>query len=114
MDFLESVETIISKLKDICAPVTHAYFTSYVHDDDFRVLKEKNVPLFRNFLDAADAVCPGLQRVSLQTGGKVCFLFYSSSVDGWKGWWELMLMNVVLWGASRSSEGAFGGVVPAL
>ncbi|GFN11701.1 hypothetical protein AtubIFM56815_009240 [Aspergillus tubingensis] len=70
VDFLESVETIISKLKDICAPVTHAYFTSYVHDDDFRVLKEKNVPLFRNFLDAVDAVCPGLQRVSLQTGGK--------------------------------------------
>ncbi|RAK89220.1 NAD-dependent epimerase/dehydratase [Aspergillus costaricaensis CBS 115574] len=70
VDFLESVETIISKLKDICAPVTHAYFTSYVHDDDFRVLREKNVPLFRNFLDAVDAVCPGLQRVSLQTGGK--------------------------------------------
>ncbi|GAQ45726.1 hypothetical protein AtubIFM61612_010506 [Aspergillus tubingensis] len=70
VDFLESLETIISKLKDICAPVTHAYFTSYVHDDDFRVLREKNVPLFRNFLDAVDAVCPGLQRVSLQTGGK--------------------------------------------
>ncbi|BCS02836.1 SDR family oxidoreductase [Aspergillus luchuensis] len=70
VDFLESVETIISKLKDICAPVTHAYFTSYVHDDDFRVLREKNVPLFRNFLDAVDAACPGLQRVSLQTGGK--------------------------------------------
>ncbi|GCB21624.1 uncharacterized protein C757.02c [Aspergillus awamori] len=70
VDFLESVETIISKIKDICAPVTHAYFTSYVHDDDFRVLREKNVPLFRNFLDAVDAVCPALRRVSLQTGGK--------------------------------------------
>ncbi|GLA42693.1 hypothetical protein AnigIFM63309_011240 [Aspergillus niger] len=70
VDFLESVETIVSKIKDICAPVTHAYFTSYVHDDDFRVLREKNVPLFRNFLDAVDAVCPALRRVSLQTGGK--------------------------------------------
>ncbi|KAI3007399.1 hypothetical protein CBS147346_3208 [Aspergillus niger] len=70
VDFLESVETIITKIKDICAPVTHAYFTSYVHDDDFRVLREKNVPLFRNFLDAVDAVCPALRRVSLQTGGK--------------------------------------------
>ncbi|GKZ73321.1 hypothetical protein AnigIFM50267_010004 [Aspergillus niger] len=70
VDFLESVETIISKIKDICVPVTHAYFTSYVHDDDFRVLREKNVPLFRNFLDAVDAVCPALRRVSLQTGGK--------------------------------------------
>ncbi|EHA25443.1 hypothetical protein ASPNIDRAFT_186699 [Aspergillus niger ATCC 1015] len=70
VDFLESVETIVSKIKDICAPVTHAYFTSYVHDNDFKVLKEKNVPLFRNFLDAVDAVCPALRRVSLQTGGK--------------------------------------------
>ncbi|RDH30338.1 hypothetical protein BDQ94DRAFT_161388 [Aspergillus welwitschiae] len=70
VDFLEPVETIITKIKDICAPVTHAYFTSYVHDDDFRVLREKNVPLFRNFLDAVDAVCPALRRVSLQTGGK--------------------------------------------
>lgn len=86
VDFLESVETIISKLKDICAPVTHAYFTSYVHDDDFRVLREKNVPLFRNFLDAVDAACPGLQRVSLQTGGKVCFSFWSFPVDNWKQW----------------------------
>ncbi|OJJ70048.1 hypothetical protein ASPBRDRAFT_208735 [Aspergillus brasiliensis CBS 101740] len=70
VDFLEPVETIIAKIKEICAPVTHAYFTSYVHDDDFRVLREKNVPLFRNFLDAVDAVCPALRRVSLQTGGK--------------------------------------------
>ncbi|KAI2860285.1 hypothetical protein CBS147321_10802 [Aspergillus niger] len=62
VDFLESVETIVSKIKDICAPVTHAYFTSYVHDNDFKVLKEKNVPLFRNFLDAVDAVCPALRR----------------------------------------------------
>lgn len=85
VDFLESVETIISKIKDICSPVTHAYFTSYVHDDDFRVLREKNVPLFRNFLDAVDAVCPALRRVSLQTGGKVCFLYVMVFFGGeWK------------------------------
>lgn len=71
IDFLEPAEAIGSKLKDICADVTHAFFTSYVHDDDFKVLKEKNIPLFRNFLDAIDAVCPKLQRVCLQTGGKV-------------------------------------------
>ncbi|KAG2421071.1 hypothetical protein HFD88_000687 [Aspergillus terreus] len=70
IDFLEPAEAIGSKLKDICADVTHAFFTSYVHDDDFKVLKEKNIPLFRNFLDAIDAVCPKLQRVCLQTGGK--------------------------------------------
>ncbi|PYI15340.1 NAD-dependent epimerase/dehydratase [Aspergillus violaceofuscus CBS 115571] len=69
-DFLQPVAKLIAQLEDICAPVTHAFFTSYVHDDDFRVLKDKNIPLFRNFLDAVDAVCPALQRVSLQTGGK--------------------------------------------
>lgn len=73
IDFLSPIEEIIPKLKDTCADVTHAYFTSYVHNDDFRVLKEKNIPLFRNFMDAVDAVCPVLQRVSLQTGGKVIF-----------------------------------------
>ncbi|PYI03429.1 hypothetical protein BO78DRAFT_322689, partial [Aspergillus sclerotiicarbonarius CBS 121057] len=70
VDFLSPVETITAKLQRICAPVTHAFFTSYVHDDDFRLLREKNVPLFRNFLDAVDVVCPALERVCLQTGGK--------------------------------------------
>ncbi|PKX88822.1 SDR family oxidoreductase [Aspergillus novofumigatus IBT 16806] len=54
LDFLAPLEKIIAKMKDICAPVTHAFFTSYVHNDDFRVLREKNVPLFHNFLDALD------------------------------------------------------------
>ncbi|KAL2833076.1 hypothetical protein BJY01DRAFT_260023 [Aspergillus pseudoustus] len=70
IDFLEPVETITAKLKDICAEVTHTFFTSYVHNDDFKLLREQNVPLFRNFLDAVDLVCPKLQRVCLQTGGK--------------------------------------------
>ncbi|KAI9923925.1 hypothetical protein ASPWEDRAFT_436420 [Aspergillus wentii DTO 134E9] len=70
VDFLDPLETIVDELKDICKDVTHAYFTSYVHHNDFRVLKEKNVPLFRNFIDAMDTVCPDLQRVCLQTGGK--------------------------------------------
>ncbi|KAJ5704024.1 NAD-dependent epimerase/dehydratase [Penicillium malachiteum] len=70
VDFLDPVETIIAKLEDICADVTHTFFTSYVHHDDFRVLRDKNVPLFRNFLDAVDSACPNLQRVCLQTGGK--------------------------------------------
>ncbi|KAJ5711862.1 hypothetical protein N7488_006018 [Penicillium malachiteum] len=70
VDFLDSVEIIIAKLEDICADVTHTFFTSYVHHDDFRVLRDKNVPLFHNFLDAVDTACPNLQRVCLQTGGK--------------------------------------------
>ncbi|KAF4222005.1 hypothetical protein CNMCM5878_007557 [Aspergillus fumigatiaffinis] len=70
VDFLDPVEKIIAKLKDICVDTTHAFFTSYVHNDDFELLRDQNVPLFRNFLDAVDTVCPKLQRVCLQTGGK--------------------------------------------
>ncbi|KAL2786973.1 hypothetical protein BJX66DRAFT_328211 [Aspergillus keveii] len=70
VDFLQPVEVISAKLRDICAEVTHTFFTSYVHNDDFKVLREKNIPLFRNFLDVVDAMCPKLERVCLQTGGK--------------------------------------------
>ncbi|KAI9037295.1 SDR family oxidoreductase [Aspergillus affinis] len=70
LDFLEPKETIVRKMKAICSDVTHAYFTSYIHNNDFFKLAEKNCPLFRNFLEAIDTVCPSLERVCLQTGGK--------------------------------------------
>lgn len=72
IDFLEPLDTIINKLRRVCKDVTHAYFTSYVHVAEFGSLRDKNVPLFQNFLQAIDAVAPTLQRVSLQTGCKVC------------------------------------------
>lgn len=71
IDFLKPVETIVKVIKTICKDVTHAYFTSYVHSMVFSTLAEKNCPLFRNFLDAVDSACPKLERVCLQTGGKV-------------------------------------------
>ncbi|KAJ5955138.1 nucleoside-diphosphate-sugar epimerase GsfE [Penicillium viridicatum] len=70
LDFLEPKETLVRKMKAICSDVTHAYFTSYIHNNDFFKLPEKNCPLFRNFLEATDTVCPSLERVCLQTGGK--------------------------------------------
>ncbi|GIZ43046.1 hypothetical protein CKM354_000629000 [Cercospora kikuchii] len=71
LDFLEPVETTIQKMFTYCRDVTHAFFTSYVHTDDFTRLAELNVPLFENFLTAIDTVAGGnLQRVCLQTGGK--------------------------------------------
>ncbi|KAJ5765253.1 hypothetical protein N7520_004812 [Penicillium odoratum] len=70
IDFLDTVENIMAIMADRCIDVTHAFFTSYVHSDDFKLLRDKNVPLFRNFLDATDAACSKLLRVSLQTGGK--------------------------------------------
>lgn len=72
VDFLASIDTIVHTLTPFCKGVTHAYFTSYVHTDDFGKLRDYNVPLFENFLTAIDTVASqSLHRVCLQTGGKV-------------------------------------------
>lgn len=82
IDFLEPVETIMSKLPLACRKTTHAYYTAYVHTDDFTKLRDYNVPLFKNFLTAIDTVAgDNLQRVCLQTGGKVGRLSDLSTVD---------------------------------
>ncbi|KAL4878718.1 hypothetical protein BJY04DRAFT_220785 [Aspergillus karnatakaensis] len=70
LDFLEDPATLVPQIKDICKNVTHAIFTSYIHDSDLSKLGEKNCPLFRHFLEAVDSACPLLERVCLQTGGK--------------------------------------------
>ena len=36
LDYTDDVDTLVQQIKDVCAPVTHAYFCSYVHKDDFR------------------------------------------------------------------------------
>ena len=79
IDFLKPIEEIIQKLAPFCTDVTHAFFTSYAHTDDFERLRDLNVPLFENFLTAIDKVASGsLERICLQTGGKVsCFTFSS-------------------------------------
>lgn len=70
---MKPVEETVARMKDLCEDVTHAFYASYVHDDDFKVLKDKNVPLFKNFLVALETVAgSNLQNVCLQTGGKVC------------------------------------------
>lgn len=71
IDFLKPVEETTLRLRRVCKDVTHAFFTSYVHVDDFSELRRKNVPLFKNFLDVITTVAPGLRRVCLQTGTKV-------------------------------------------
>jgi hypothetical protein len=70
LDFSEDANTLASKMKNSCASVTHAYFCSYVHKDDFRELNSANEALFENFLDALEKVAPKLENVTLQTGGK--------------------------------------------
>lgn len=72
IDFLESPEKIVPKIKALCHDVTHAFFTSYVHNDDLSKLRGLNEPLFKNFLLSIDEVAgKNFQRLVLQTGGKV-------------------------------------------
>lgn len=70
LDFTKDAKTLASQMVDICRPVTHAYFSSYVHKDDFEELNSANQALFENFLTALVDVTPSLQNVALQTGGK--------------------------------------------
>ncbi|CAK44055.1 hypothetical protein M747DRAFT_357323 [Aspergillus niger ATCC 13496] len=82
IDFLEPAEAIVEKLKELCKDVTHAFYTSYIHNNDFSQLYKKNGPLFRTFIEAVDFACPKLQRVVLQTGGKVSRICHISPVSG--------------------------------
>lgn len=70
LDFTKDVDTLVSQMKETCAPVTHAYFCSYVHRDDFQELNTANASLFDNFLDSLEGVAHNLENVTLETGGK--------------------------------------------
>ncbi|KAL1857766.1 hypothetical protein Plec18167_001832 [Paecilomyces lecythidis] len=70
LDFSEPPELLAEKMRPVCTEVTHAYFSSYVHQDDFTELNNSNRSLFENFLDALLSVANGLQNCTLQTGGK--------------------------------------------
>lgn len=70
LDYTQDVRTLIEEQKDICKNVTHAYFCSYVHKDDFAELNAANAAIFENFLHSLEQVAPKLENVTLQTGGK--------------------------------------------
>ena len=70
LDFSKDASSLSGKMKDLCGPVTHAFFSSYVHKDDFAELNTANQQLFENFLKALVETAPNLENVLLQTGGK--------------------------------------------
>ncbi|KAH8688921.1 hypothetical protein GQ44DRAFT_632189 [Phaeosphaeriaceae sp. PMI808] len=70
LDFLQEPSKLASDLAKVADKVTHAYFSSYVHRDDFSELSAANSSLFENFLSALTKVAPNLENVTLQTGGK--------------------------------------------
>ncbi|RDW58411.1 hypothetical protein BP5796_12341 [Coleophoma crateriformis] len=70
LDFSEPSNIVAQKMRSECSSVTHAYFSSYIHKDEFTELNRANEALFENFLDALIAVAPNLENCTLQTGGK--------------------------------------------
>ena len=70
LNFTKDSQHLAEKMRNVCADVSHAYFTSYVHKEDFDELNRANEQLFANFLDAMLEVAPGLRSCSLQTGAK--------------------------------------------
>ncbi|OAL44489.1 hypothetical protein IQ07DRAFT_684754 [Pyrenochaeta sp. DS3sAY3a] len=71
IDFLKPHDELVATMRPFCSDVTHAFYTSYVHTDDFTKLPEYNIPLFENFFNALEGVAgKNLQRICLQTGGK--------------------------------------------
>ena len=52
LDFSQKPEVLAEKMRGICEEVTHAYFSSYIHKDDFAELNAANSSLFENFLSA--------------------------------------------------------------
>lgn len=70
LDFSHPVDTLVADMKQLCSDTTHAFFSSYIHKDDFAELNSANQGLFENFLNALTEVAPSLENVTLQTGGK--------------------------------------------
>jgi nucleoside-diphosphate-sugar epimerase len=70
LDFSKSREQLVQEMSSLCADVTHAYFSSYIHKDTFTELNIANCSLFESFLEALLEVAKGLQNCTLQTGGK--------------------------------------------
>ena len=70
LDFTKDANSLIPEMRPVCAKVTNAYFSSYVHEDDFQNLNKANKALFENFLDSLLEVAPNLESCVLQTGGK--------------------------------------------
>ncbi|KAK5705753.1 hypothetical protein LTR17_021388 [Elasticomyces elasticus] len=70
LDFTQDAKQLAAAMRDTCPGVTHAYFSSYVHKDDFAELNAANKALFENFLTALLDVATVLENCTLQTGGE--------------------------------------------
>ncbi|CAN8097988.1 unnamed protein product [Discula destructiva] len=70
LDFTKDPSTLAAEMAPSCSEVTHAYFSSYVHRDDFSELQQANSAMFENFLISLQQVAPVLENCTLQTGGK--------------------------------------------
>ena len=69
LDFTQEPGHLKAAMRASCSKVTHAYFSSYAHRDDFVELNAASNALFENFLTALLEVALQLKNCALQTGG---------------------------------------------
>lgn len=70
LDFLKSPEELATQMAATCSGVTHAYFASYVHKNDFSELLPANEGLFQNFISSLTKTSNVLANITLITGAK--------------------------------------------
>ena len=70
LDFTRSAKDLAKEMRACCSDTTHAFFSSYLHRDEFADLVSANCSLLENFLTALTDVAPSFRNFTLQTGGK--------------------------------------------
>ncbi len=83
IDLTSSVPSVITALKSKVAHIsstTHVYFTAYIEKPDFQSAKEINTSILETAIKALDEICPNLETVILQTGGKGYGVEFSDKV----------------------------------
>ncbi|KAM3424916.1 hypothetical protein BST61_g6890 [Cercospora zeina] len=77
VDFSQHPGTLIEQMKGPFANITHAFFCSCMHKQDFGELNKANAALFENFLLALTAIASGLENVTLLSGAD----YYGSHIS---------------------------------
>jgi len=83
---LSKADKIVNQLSQIqdVEKVTHVYFAAYTaHGSSYADLKEANVEILRNAVEAVDKLCPKLLFFTLQTGGKAYGIEFADKIE-WK------------------------------
>ena len=83
VDLTASSDSIVDLLKSKVPhiqDITHVFFTAYIEKPDYQDAKQVNTSLLSTAVDALEQLCPNLQVIILQTGGKAYGVEFSQDV----------------------------------